>query len=750
MNRLKSHLAGAFALALLLTVGVERAHAVDPTWPAAKPISSADLATIDSRTLPRLDFTQIAREDQLKAVKNNDGGWRFAIPSDVDLTPRNSGSWKINADGSAQWRLQIIALDAAHLNFGFGRFAVPEGATLTIQRPDGKLAIGPYTSADQTPSGQLWTPILLGDRAVLVLDVPTGRIEQVDLQLIRASQGYRGFGHSSVGYKSGSCNMDVACLAANDTWNNPRGAAGAYTKAGVDTCTGSLVNNTNNDRRLLFATAAHCTVTAANVASVLVYWRFENPICRQPGSPESGQPISKPNTTSAGLTWLASTNNPFSGSTPAATRSDWTLIELAAPTGPDIELYWAGWDRRGTGTPVTACVDPVNGGTQTEGLCAGIHHPAVDEKRITFVDRDYAVGNISGATGVHWHAYWARFPPIVANLPVQSTPVPGVTEPGSSGSPLYSADKRLIGVLSGGPSACGSTGENLADFYGALFHSWEGVGVGASCSLTPPLATTCMRPHLDPAGANPEFIDGVSECTPPAAPTDISATPNGDNQIDISWTAVPGAELYRVYRSNGACPGSGYTQIAEVASNAHSDLNVSGGSAYSYRVSAVDTTQPQACESVQGSCDDALATGACLLAPTFAGATTVQSSGTESCGLDVQWSAGSSNCPGDAPSYSVYRGSTANFVPSAANRRDHELPRCDGRLRQRLLLRRTRRGRHRERQRIVQPRQRGYECRRAQRYADRPGDDDAVRRDIRRRRRFRHRRLDAQRSQRHE
>jgi len=63
-----------------------------------------------------------------------------------------------------------------------------------------------------------------------------------------------------------------------------------------------------------------------------------------------------------------------------------------------------------------------------------------------------------------------------------------------------------------------------------------------------------------------------------------------------------------------------------------------------------------------------VATGACTLAPTFSGATTVQSSGTEACGLDVNWSAGASNCGGPAPTYSVYRGNTSNFVPSPANR----------------------------------------------------------------------------------
>jgi hypothetical protein len=106
---------------------------------------------------------------------------------------------------------------------------------------------------------------------------------------------------------------------------------------------------------------------------------------------------------------------------------------------------------------------------------------------------------------VHWRANWDATPPILANIPSPqpATLPPGVTEPGSSGSPLYNASRRLVGVLSGGPSSCGATGASLRDQYGGLFHAWEGVGT----------STTRMRDHLDPLGTNPEFIDGIGPGT---------------------------------------------------------------------------------------------------------------------------------------------------------------------------------------------------------------------------------------------
>ncbi len=642
----------------------------------ASPIGDNELKDINSRTMQRLDFARLEREDSANDFKDRTGGWRFAVPSDVDLTPANAGTWTQGVDGNWTWRFRVIAKDAVHLNFGFSLFKLPEGAQFWIQRPDGKQMVGPYTHKDMTLSLQLWTPILVGDDAVMVLSVPNGLQSQVEMRLARISQGYRGFGYQSKWYKSGSCNMDVACLGSGDTWNNPRGSVGAYTVGGTDTCTGSLVNNTNNDRRMLFATAAHCTVTSGNVASVLVYWRFENASCRTPGSAASGTPIPKPATTSSGLAWLASTNSPFSGSTPGDTRSDWTLIELNPPNASGLNLYWAGWDRRDPTTATANCASPPQAGdpSNTVGLCAAIHHPNVDEKRITFVDRNLELGNISSATNSHWHAFWAgsgagHSPPVLPNLPppVTTPVVNGVTEPGSSGSPLYSAEKRLIGVLSGGPSACGSTGANLSDFYGGLFKSWEGVGVGPSCNTTPPLSTTCMRPYLDPAGTNPEFIEGRAECTQPASPTNVTATPNGANRVDITWTAVSGITHYRIYRANGTCPGTGPVAIGDSSTTSYSDTTVSGGSTYSYTVTAIDDGQP--CESPASTCSSATATGVCALPPTFSGLSSAQSAGTAQCGVNLSWSAATGNCgAGSNVKYNVYRSTTTGFTPGAANR----------------------------------------------------------------------------------
>jgi hypothetical protein len=453
-------------------------------------------ASVQPLYFPPLDLNRLAAEDSVsEQIKGRP--FRFAVGHDVAITPWNAGEW--SDDGrTARWSLPIHADDAAHINLGFSQFTVGSGQ-LQIVAQDGSVIAGPYRQRDVPAHGQLWTPVLMGEKSLVVLEVPSRERARVNVLLSRVGHGYRGFGIDSIACRSGACNTDVACLGASDPWNQQRRSVGAITVGGTDTCSGSLLNNTANDRRMLFATATHCGIaTDTQAAATLVYWKYESATCRQPGSSASGAAAGpKPNTNSAGLRVLARTNNPFSGATPANTRSDFTLLELVTPpAGNTFDLYWSGWDRR---EPTTTCTaPPVNDPNQTSGRCASIHHPGVDEKRITFVEIDMVRDNISGAQNVHWRAEWDPTPARLPGFTADNAP-PSVTEGGSSGSPLYSAQRRLVGVLSGGPSACGATGVNLRDQYGGLFHAWDGLGT----------TTTAMRTHLDPVGSNPEFIDGI-------------------------------------------------------------------------------------------------------------------------------------------------------------------------------------------------------------------------------------------------
>jgi len=635
-----------FGAWLLTAAWIGNAVAADAVVPTAFGAHVMPLSKVESTSLPLLDRAAIAREDA--ADESRGTAPRFAIPRKLGITPQAHGAWE-NVDAQTRlWRYRITSHDAQSLNIGFTRFWLPRSARVLIYSPDGSKLRGPITAADNAPYKQYWTPTVSSPEVVVELTVAAAEADQVELEIGQVGQGYRGFGTNAVDDASGACNMDVKCLLPADPWQDNVRAVAAYTRMGTRFCSGSLVNNTAGDTKLYFMTAHHCEMgDASSAASIVTYWNYENSTCRVPGSAASGQDGD------------GSISQTISGSVVRAdyAASDFTLLELNGTPPLAFDLFWAGWDH-------TAYVSPGGPGNgdfacAPDSLCAAIHHPNVADKRITFsadntTTTSYNTPAVPG-NGTHVHALWDPNP-VFPPDPTVSIP-PQVTEPGSSGSPLYNAQRRYIGQLHGGPSACGATGGNLSDYYGRVAVSWEGGGTAA----------TRLKDWLDPTSSGAMFIDGRNACTAPPVPGNIVATANGANRVDVSWDAAAGADSYKVYRGDGSCPGTNWQLIADnVTATTYTDTNVSGSATYAYAVTSFSSSQT--CESAHSECMAATATGVCTLAPTFAGLASASSSANATCGIDLAWNAGSNNCGGGALKYSLFRSTTAGFTPDAGNR----------------------------------------------------------------------------------
>ncbi len=79
------------------------------------------------------------------------------------------------------------------------------------------------------------------------------------------------------------------------------------------------------------------------------------------------------------------------------------------------------------------------------------------------------------------------------------------------------------------------------------------------------------------------------DVTPPSVPTGLSALAPNSNLVTLSWTPSTdtggsGLAGYRIYRNN--------TQIGTNTTNSYSDNQVSGSTAYSYKVAAYDSATP--------------------------------------------------------------------------------------------------------------------------------------------------------------
>ncbi len=164
-------------------------------------------------------------------------------------------------------------------------------------------------------------------------------------------------------------------------------------------------------------------------------------------------------------------------------------------------------------------------------------------------------------------------------------------------------------------------------------------------------------------------------CTsrPASAPIIGTTSTPGPNQIQVTWAAItPAAGSYAIERAVGAIGSEGlYQPVGFVAgaSTSFTDTAAQGGVTYTYRVIAASDAAGKCQALVRSGGVSATATGTCNLKPIFAGVTSATSLDGPTCGVTLNWVAGTSSCPlAPTVKYNIYRGTTPDFVPSAANR----------------------------------------------------------------------------------
>ena len=461
---------------------------VSATWPAAARLGSPpqsfrqqvhSLAEIQQFGLPPTDT-----QAELAADEKTGAGvpMRFTVPHAVTITPATHGTWEQLTNGRL-WRLRIQSAGATDLNLGFTRFWLPEGATLHVISESESYYQGPYTSRDNNPYGQLWTPVIPGDRAVIELFVPAQARQQPQLVLGHIGAGYRNWFHeqnlSVSSQAEADCNIDVACPIAA-AWSNEVRSVALYSVYGTFACTGTLITDVAGDFRSYFLTANHCGVDADNAPTMVVYWNYQSTNCgtHGPGSLAQNQ---------SGATFRA-----------GKADVDFTLVELDEMPDPSFGVYYSGWDRSG--------LAPAGG--------VGIHHPQCDVKAISFSSNalttvDSCIGN--GGTNTHWQVIWSL----------------GITEPGSSGSGIWDpATHRLVGTLSGGGVSCANP--SYPDCYGKFSVAWNSGSSPAERLadwLDPQNTGATNVPGLDPMKATILIPAGTSLLAESYSPTNGAIDP---------------------------------------------------------------------------------------------------------------------------------------------------------------------------------------------------------------------------------
>ncbi len=424
-------------------------------------ISNAEISEVN---LPSVDVQSYLEEDELAKTQNLAKPFRFGAKIDVNWTLNDFGTVRSLPDGSKIHQMKVVSTGASSLNFMFANYKLAEGAEIYIYSPYGEDKIGPYTSNENNESNRITTWPLEISQAIIEFYEPSDVIGQSSFTIETAVHGYKQLSKSlsiaKVLNESEDCNHDVDCPAGNP-YDLQKRSAGMLVVGGNGFCSGSLVNNTEEDRAPLFLTANHCfasgtVATPGAILNVAVRfnWRSPNPSCGTVVPSTNGPSIQTVNA----LRILMSHGG-----------SDTALTEILSGIPADWDVVFAGWDR--SNVRATSA--------------AGIHHPSGDIMKIAIENNPLtsSVINFNGFANSTW---------VVNDWDV------GVTEGGSSGSMLLNQNGLITGVLSGGSAACIGTNDNGGfDFYGRFDVAWIGAGTN----------TTRLSNHLDPGGTNSTTLD---------------------------------------------------------------------------------------------------------------------------------------------------------------------------------------------------------------------------------------------------
>ncbi len=436
-------------------------HGIAQISHGGSPVSfDKNLTDAPIHTTPVLNIQPFIDEDKI-TDKYKDIAWRFGIEQFVNLNLNNSGLWETLANGDKIWRLKIISPNAKTINLNYSSFQIPAGATFFVYNKN--QVLGSFTHENNKASGQFSTSLLKGDNVVLEYVEPASVQGQGIIEVSSVVHGYRDLFNQLKGFgNSGACNVNAIC----DTsfWGNEiRSAVMLLTAGNSRFCSGALVNNTLQDGTPYVLTANHCGPSTNNI----FMFNYQSATCSPSVDGSTAQTIS-------GCT-IRANDGP----------SDFFLVELSSAPPAGYNVFYSGWS--------SVNVFPTKG--------TGIHFPALDVKKISHDDDLVIESGYYTAGNNHWEVLdWNS----------------GTTEGGSSGSPLFDQNHRIVGQLHGGDAACGN---DAFDFYGKFSYSWE----------TDADTSKQLKHWLDPNSSGVPVLDGYD---PNGQPLTTDAVLLGISEIE--------------------------------------------------------------------------------------------------------------------------------------------------------------------------------------------------------------------------
>jgi len=419
-----------------------------------------------------LDVDRLLWEDSI--MTRNGNVPRIAVDVPVDIDIRNTGKWSVLPDSVKIWQQTVIAKDATGIIISYEDFYIPKGGKLYIYNKDKTHILGAYTNATYPEGGSFATEPISGD--TFTFEYVASKISDEEPRLVVKDVGYvyraaHCYGANTCVPKlneSESCHKNINCTEGYPWQNQKRGVVllliKYYREWGA--CSGSLVNNTAVDGKPYVLTASHCFDMAVDVQfdQLIVCFNYEFNSCEN-------QTVAPEYKSLVGVKKLVH-NSRFGG-------SDTYLFQINNNVPEEWHPYYNGWDR--------------SNNASVSGVV--IHHPNWDVKKLALYDKavtstTYTESSKEGAKNAYWRVVYNGI---------------GVTEGGSSGSPLFNKDGYIVGTLTAGASTCSTL--YSPDVYGKLWYAWD------------QYSGDILKPYLDPlntgverlAAYDPSPISGIED-----------------------------------------------------------------------------------------------------------------------------------------------------------------------------------------------------------------------------------------------
>ncbi|WP_019989739.1 putative Ig domain-containing protein [Rudanella lutea] len=458
---------------------------LDPADPSMSRIARMPAGGVPSFEAGAVDVARLKAEDEIdqKAGKP----LRIAVVQPASVNVLQAGKATI-VDGERVTYYELRSPGALGIGADFDRLRLAEGTQIYLYNAARTTLVGPITRTENTTDNHYISDRLMGDRLMIEVHEPL-KAGPSEISLSGIIHEYNiPFGPYGNIRSALACHNNMACAPDYQYEGDAVAQIFMVYNGGGYLCSGAMLNDTQQSFRSYFLTAFHCIdftgdlqlqpAETASTANWSFFFKYQSATC----TPNMDDNIY---VTINGATFRAGSPN-----------TDMTLLELNRQLPLNQEIPFLGWDRR----------------TSNYIGTFGIHHPNGSVKKISF------------ASGASIYNGWnGTFPESHHEMIFTS----GTMEGGSSGSPLFNSDRRVIGQLHGGASGCAP----IRMLYGRFDLSWFGNGTD----------NTRLSNWLDPTRTGATVTNAATpRLTGPGSFTGSATYAVNANNALTTWTVLGG------------------------------------------------------------------------------------------------------------------------------------------------------------------------------------------------------------------